>query len=79
MILQHSVLTAEMSGAEAAIADNALSSVLAVFEGTAHFLGRHATSYRRGKFESRVGKYIQRHKGRVCGGGREMAACMKKA
>jgi len=79
MILQHSVLAAEMSGAEAAITNNALSSVLAVFEGAAHFLGRHATAYRRGEFKSRVREYIQRHKGRVCGGGCEMAACMKEA
>jgi len=79
MVLQHPVLSAEMSGAEAAIADNALGSVPAVFEGAAHLFGGHATSYRRCEFKGRVWKYVQRHKGRVCGGGCEMAACMEEA
>jgi len=59
MVLQHPVLAAEMSGAEAAISDDALGGVLAVFEGAADLLGGHAASYRCCEFEGRVGKYVQ--------------------
>ena len=79
MVLQHSVLAAEVSGAEAAITDNALGSILAVFKCAAHLLGGHATSDRRCEFEGRVRKDVQRDQGRVCGGGCEMTACVEEA
>ena len=44
MVLQHSVFSAEMPRAEAAIADNALRRVLAVFECTADLFRGHSTS-----------------------------------
>jgi hypothetical protein len=40
--LQHTVLAAEVAGAEAAVADDALRGVAAVLEATADFLGAAA-------------------------------------
>ena len=44
MIFQHAVLGAEVAGAEAAVSDNALSRILALFEGAADFLGGQPAS-----------------------------------
>ena len=48
MIFQHSVLAAEMACAEAAVADDALGGVFAVFVGAADFFGWHAAFYGEG-------------------------------
>ena len=43
MRLQHAMLAAEVAGAEAAVADDALRCVAAVLEATADLLGAAAT------------------------------------
>lgn len=54
VVLEHAVLTAVMARAEAAVADNGLGAVLAVLEGTADLLWRHAATQGQGEVQSRV-------------------------
>ena len=44
VVFQHAMLGAKVAGAETAIPDDALSRILAVFEGAADFLGGHSAS-----------------------------------
>lgn len=51
VVLKHAVLTAVMAGAEAAVADNGLSTVFAVLEGAANLLGGHAAAKGQGEVQ----------------------------
>lgn len=55
VVLEHAVLTAVVTTAEAAVADNRLRAVLAVLEGAADLLWRHAAAEWEREVESRVG------------------------
>lgn len=55
MVLQQAVLPAKVTGAEAAVADDALRRVLARLEAASNLLGRHTTTQREGHVQRRVG------------------------
>jgi hypothetical protein len=55
VVLEHAMTTAVSALAEAAVADNGLRAVLAVLEGAADLLGRHAAAEREGEVESGIG------------------------
>jgi len=44
VVLEHAVLAAVVTGAEATVTDNGLGAVLAVLEGAADLLRRHAAA-----------------------------------
>ena len=54
VVLKHAVLAAVVAAAEAAVADNGLGTVLAVLEGAADLLGRHAAAQRQGQVQGCV-------------------------
>jgi hypothetical protein len=55
VVLEHAMTTAVSALAEAAVADNGLRAVLAILEGAADLLGRHAAAEREGEVESGIG------------------------
>ena len=59
VILQHTVLAAEVALAEAAVADDALRGFFAVFEGATNFLGGHSAEDGEGDVEGAVLRYVQ--------------------
>ena len=63
MVFQHAMLRAEVAGAESAVADDALSRILAFFEGAADFLWRHPASDGDRKGEEGVRGKIERAEG----------------
>lgn len=54
VVLEHAVLAAVVAAAEAAVADNGLCAILAVLEGAADLLGRHAAAQGQGQVQSCV-------------------------
>ena len=54
VVLQHAVLTAVMTAAEPAVADNRLCTVFAILERAADLLGRHSTAKWQCHVQSRV-------------------------
>lgn len=51
VVLEHAVLAAVVTGTEATVADNGLGAILAVLEGAADLLGRHATAQGKGEVQ----------------------------
>ena len=60
VVFQHAMLAAEMSRAEAAVANNTLCGFLAVFECAADFLGRHAAADGEGEVDGGGRMDVQR-------------------
>jgi hypothetical protein len=77
VVLEQAVLAAEMAGAEAAVADDALGGVLALLEGAADLLGRHAATERQCHVQDGVGREGERGEG--FGGRGEVLACIDEA
>lgn len=75
MALQHAMLAAEVAGAEAAVADDALCCVLAVFEVAADLLGRPAPDRQRHVQRAVAGDVVAAE----CGSGGEVLAGVDEA
>lgn len=67
VVLQHTVLAAEVTGAEAAVADYPLCGVLAVLECTADLFGWHAAAQWQGEGKGGVWQDVESREGGVGG------------